>query len=40
LLDAPAARLIVPQPDGKMAALPLPTIGLSQAVAAMTRAES
>lgn len=40
LLNAPAARLIVPQPDGKMAALPLPTIGLSQAVAAMTRAES
>ncbi|HEY1836943.1 MAG: invasion associated locus B family protein [Rhizomicrobium sp.] len=40
LLTAPAARLIVPQPNGKMAALPLPTVGLSQAVSAMSRAES
>lgn len=39
-LAAKAAQLIVPQPNGKAAALPLPMIGLDQAVAAMSRAES
>jgi hypothetical protein len=39
-LSAQGAQLIIPQPGGKVAALPLPTIGLSQAVSAMTRAES
>jgi hypothetical protein len=39
-LSAKGAQLIVPQPNGKMAALPLPLIGLDKAVAAMSRAES
>jgi hypothetical protein len=39
-LSAKGAQLIVPQPNGKVAALPLPLVGLSQAVSAMGRAES
>ena len=39
-LNAKGAQLVVPQPNGKAAALPLPLIGLSQAVDAMKRAES
>jgi Invasion associated locus B (IalB) protein len=39
-LSANGAQLIIPQPGGKVAALPLPLIGLSQAVSAMNRAES
>jgi hypothetical protein len=39
-LAAKQAQLIVPQQNGKAAALPLPLIGLSQAVTAMGRAES
>jgi hypothetical protein len=39
-LAAKGAQLIVPQPNGKAAALPLPLVGLNEAVAAMGRAES
>lgn len=39
-LSAKGAQLIIPQANGKAAALPLPLVGLPQAVAAMTRAES
>ena len=39
-LNAKGAQLIIPQPNGKAAALPLPLIGLPQSVDAMKRAES
>jgi Invasion associated locus B (IalB) protein len=39
-LASKGAQLVIPQPNGKAAALPLPLIGLPQAVSAMTRAES
>lgn len=39
-LNAKGAQLVIPQAGGKVAALPLPLIGLSQAVSAMSRAES
>lgn len=39
-LKAKKAQLIIPRPNSKQAALPLPLVGLSEAIDAMRRAES